>query len=319
MSISEEWKRLVRSLDKFYIFGKGEVGRRLYDLVCYEGMQDKFIGFVDSGTFALSDMIGEDATVLVSVTKLYHPEVYDLLERYSCNIVECHKFYNLSMQNQDTVLVNDNSDGETIVGEDIKAMISERYKKIGAAFGSSEFYQSFPRLGMDGVRSTEERIKKYGLYNLLDKEKSVLDIGSNCGFLDMEIAGHAKVIDALEYDEVMMDFSAYCSSLLGIGNINNICGDFCEWSVATKNRYSIILALAVHVWIDLKPDEFAKRIDKLLEHGGNLVFESHNIKTDTRYKDFCNGFRQLGYTVNKSGNIIDDGKQMRKYCIFGKE
>ena len=64
-------------------------------------------------------------------------------------------------------------------------------------YGEGYFYQSCKPLRITGFRSTEIRIKDMDLRNLL-KGKRVLDIGTNAGFIPLEIADVCQSIDAFD-------------------------------------------------------------------------------------------------------------------------
>ena len=59
------------------------------------------------------------------------------------------------------------------------------------------FYQSRKPLHITGFRNTEARIVGMKLHEHL-KEKTVLDIGTNAGFLHLEVADICQSIDAFD-------------------------------------------------------------------------------------------------------------------------
>ena len=57
------------------------------------------------------------------------------------------------------------------------------------------FYQGYERVGICGVKPTEQRFRNYSINDLLNKNQSVLDIGSKCGFVSIHVAGFVKEVD----------------------------------------------------------------------------------------------------------------------------
>lgn len=49
------------------------------------------------------------------------------------------------------------------------------------------FYQGFEQIGIIGCRPTEKRFDRYSVKKYLTDSKTVLDIGSNCGFFSIYI------------------------------------------------------------------------------------------------------------------------------------
>ena len=59
-------------------------------------------------------------------------------------------------------------------------------------YGLDKLYQSYDELNVEGQRNTERRIIEYELKKHLQETDSVLDIGCNCGFIDLQISYFIK-------------------------------------------------------------------------------------------------------------------------------
>lgn len=181
-------------------------------------------------------------------------------------------------------------------------------------FGKGEFYQSLEELNIEGQRPTEKRIDIYGLKSIV-KDKKVLDIGCNCGFLDLSLSPIAKSIKGVEYNKTLVKIAETVRDYLKRDNVSFEAGDFKEYSASEK--YDVIFSFAVHYWIGLPVKEYCQKIVSMLEMDGYLIFESQNIKTvDKEFEKYCNEFEKLGLERIREDKICDDGEITRKFLIY---
>lgn len=184
-------------------------------------------------------------------------------------------------------------------------------------FGEGRFYQSFEDLRISGQRPTYERFKKYGIEKYLNKSSWVLDIGCNVGFFSLYVSKYVKRVDGLETNSELFKIGTLVKDYLKIKNCYFFNSDFKKHNFSHK--YDIILSFAVHNWIGLPLDEYARKLYLLLNSNGFVLFESHDIK-DTKY-DFdreLNIFKNIGFKVEYIGDICDDGLLKRRYALLGK-
>ena len=191
----------------------------------------------------------------------------------------------------------------------------EIYKKKSLPWGREKFYQSFKALGLVGERNTEDRIEKYKLKYLLEKNMSVLDIGSNCGFLDLYISEHVKDVEGVEVEEHLVELSNLAKDELKFNNATFYNEDFKKFK--TDKRYDLILSLAEHAWMHCGFKDYIKSIKKLLVGDGLLLIESHkiNIGIDTEFKERLIEIEELGFTKLYESKI-DEGRDERIFAIF---
>lgn len=181
-------------------------------------------------------------------------------------------------------------------------------------FGRGEFYQSLEEIGIKGQRPTEERIQRYGLNDIV-KGKRVLDIGCNCGFLDLRLGLAAQSVNGVEHNKSLVKIAEKVKKYLGRKNISFEVGDFKNYTA--KRKYDVILSFAVHYWIGLTAEEYCKKIISMLETGGVLVFESQDIEIDeAEFEKYCREFEKNGLNKVKEDKICDDGKITRKFSIY---
>ena len=96
------------------------------------------------------------------------------------DVADCKKIVDKYQQVKRNLANNRKSKAEKIK-EEIYCMLGNNQD-----FGRGEFYQSLEELGVIGQRPTKLRIEKYQLDEIVS-EKNVLDIGCNCGFMDISI------------------------------------------------------------------------------------------------------------------------------------
>ncbi len=208
-------------------------------------------------------------------------------------------------------------DDERIVCE-----IRKIYNDSDQVFGRGEFYQSLPQLGIMGQRPSDYRIVEYGMPEVLKKNHNVLDIGCNVGFLDICVADMVNHITGIEYNRDLYYIALLSREYL---NKTNKCDfvrcDFNEWIKKNSNKvFDVVFSFAVHYWLNVTPKSYSRMINNILLPGGYLFFESQNINTvDKNFDEYITEFLNMGFIIQKSGNIKDDGVIERKYLVFEKK
>jgi len=170
------------------------------------------------------------------------------------------------------------------------------------------FYQGFKEIKIEGARSSEKRFNDYDLIKFLSKEKTVLDIGSNCGFLTLLISKHVKDTDGVEINPYLISISNDVKDYLGINNVNFYNKSFEEFS--TSKKYDLICSFANDSTFDKNTkfnfQEYIEKIISLLEENGILIFESqamdmmHPTKFLPKFNFLNDRFKILKYTKVKS-------------------
>jgi SAM-dependent methyltransferase len=192
-------------------------------------------------------------------------------------------------------------------------------KRTSDKFSSSEiFYQSFPALSLSGQRDTIQRIKDYKVINFINKQDNILNIGSNCGFLDIHISKLCNSIVGIEPIEKLTVMQAVIVDELRIDNIKIINSSFPVKSLE-KERFEVIFSLAIHHWIKKPLAEYLDDIIKVLKPKGKILIESHRLANDkphpkkvtSHYKKHLKDYNAIKkYLTNKDNkfNIIFEGE-----------
>ena len=141
------------------------------------------------------------------------------------------------------------------------------------------FYQGFDRIGIIGSRSTEKRFKEYNIENLLSKNKNVLDIGSNCGFVSLCTSESVKNVTGVELNPFLVKISNATKEFLNIQNVKFVCSTFEEYK--TGEKFDIVYSFANDSTIDdnvmFNFEEYIQKILFLLSPDGLLIFESQAL------------------------------------------
>lgn len=196
--------------------------------------------------------------------------------------------------------------------------VIEEFSKYEHAFGNGDFYQSFTEMGIRGTRDTQVRMDIYSIQEFLLPDSKVLDIGSNIGFLDMEISKYVKSILGLEYSKELADIANRIANQMDFDNVHFVNCDYNEWQKNNKSKFDGVFSFAVHAWLDVKPDIYANQVFAMLNNEGILYFESQQLSTDRLFDVFVEAFINKGMQSLKELVFIDDGKTRRKLVIMKK-
>ena len=188
--------------------------------------------------------------------------------------------------------------------------------------GRSQFikYQSFRKIGFDGVRDTDYRFEVYKLKDYTTKDSVVLDMGCATGFLSMQVAEFAKEVHGVEERDYLHNISNLVKTALEIDNCT-----FYNKHVMNHYptiKYDVVLSLSVHHWSVDKCKQYFDKINQLLKVGGVFLFESHHFKNDEAYKYYqllCE--TALGSKFEKISStrfVAAKGKQDREFTWFRK-
>ena len=141
------------------------------------------------------------------------------------------------------------------------------------------FYQGFDKIGIIGSRSTEKRFNEYNIGSLFSKNKNVLDIGSNCGFVSLYTSEFVKSVTGVEINPFLVKISNDTKEFLNIQNVKFVCSTFEEYN--TEEKFDIVYSFANDSTIDdnttFNFEEYIQKILFLLSSGGLLIFESQAL------------------------------------------
>jgi len=176
----------------------------------------------------------------------------------------------------------------------------ERLKELIEARGPFKIYQAWERLGIDGQRPTTMRYHIYGLDKIIGPETTVLDLGSNIGFMSLKCAETASQVHGIERYSYWVEIAELAAEVLGIENAHFQIGDALAFEPPFE--FDLILSLSFHHW---GPDVFAKYVEVvfkgMLKAGGHLLFESHAPKSRELFEQYAGYLRSVGFAERWAG------------------
>jgi len=158
-------------------------------------------------------------------------------------------------------------------------LLHMQVQQWGKPYCSGYAYQGYERIGLAGVKPTQERLAGYGFMPWLRAGMSVLEIGCNNGFMAIELARHAGRVDAVEYNPFLVEIGRTTAAAVAQHNVHYEVADFTTWQ--PRQRYDVVLSFANHCTIDgnlsVEFESFVAKLWQLTADDGWLLFESHNV------------------------------------------
>jgi ubiquinone/menaquinone biosynthesis C-methylase UbiE len=153
------------------------------------------------------------------------------------------------------------------------------------------YYQGYLRIGINGIKPTEPRMENYSINNLFNPNGKALDIGSNSGFMVNYLSDYYNEIVGIEINPYLIKMGETVSKYLNHKNISFVNSDFITHNFDKK--FDAVFSLSNHFTIDgnlnMSFESYINKIYNVMNDGGILFFESHNIDGDD--KDLEEKFR----------------------------
>ena len=327
MRIQFPYEKVAKN-DRVLIYGAGELGQSLFWSI-FSGRYCKLAGIVDR---QFPDTVSPP---LFPVNKISDC-IFDKLIIASINKDAVTQIYNILREkgvSDDKIIMNygfDDFDAQTIplAGDfpkyyELCKSVIDICNQSKSEFAGDFVYQSFPKIGIKGKRDSAERLVKYRLDDYLDETSSVIDIGCNCGFLDLQIAPFVKKIVGFDVDPEMIRMGDFVSKQLGIDNANFYCDNI--FSREIKEKFDAVCLFAVHGPIlnngFISANNFVDKIMNLINSRGYLFFESHAYfpdSADQLYDSLTERFQRSGMKLisYRYHYGICSGNMNRDFSVF---
>ncbi len=177
-------------------------------------------------------------------------------------------------------------------------------------YGEGYWYQSSAELGITGLRDTAGRVEAFGLRDLV-RDRTVLEIGSNSGFLSLAISQSARRVVAFEINPFLVEAGRLGAEYLGVTNVEFLVSSFEDFDDRGE-RFDDVLSFANHHTYDGNTHqglaEYLARCHALLRPGGRLIFESHPPALEGR--DFARTVELIG------AHFVIDRSEVHRYGTF---
>jgi SAM-dependent methyltransferase len=185
-------------------------------------------------------------------------------------------------------------------------LYNQLIEKIEAR-GPHKIYQAWERLDIEGQRPTTMRYGIYGLGKIITPETTVLDLGSNVGFMSLQCAETAREVHGIERYEHWVEIARLAAKCCCRGNCHFHVTDALAFDdsvsrLGTPREFDLMLSLSFHHW---GPEVFAKYTEVvykgLLKVGGHLLFESHAPKTRELFEQYAAYLQSVGFAAVNEG------------------
>lgn len=184
------------------------------------------------------------------------------------------------------------------------------------------YYQGYSRIGINGIKPTEKRMKNYNVFSYFNKNSNVLDIGSNSGFMSCYLGDYFKRVVGIELNPYLIQMSNYTKEYLNFKNVEFIEGSFIDFSF--NEKFDAVFSLSNHFTIDgnlnIGFDSYISKIYQIMNNQGIMFFESHDINgddsdLDLKFKIASKYFELIEYKMVKSFYPADIDKL---FAVFRK-
>jgi len=183
-------------------------------------------------------------------------------------------------------------------------------------YGEGYFYQSLDEICVSGLRDTSARIAALNMSQHVSG-RTVLDIGSNTGFMSIGLAKSAKSVEGIESNPYLNKIGYMTAEYLGLQNLKFNDTSFEDFR--SKHRYDVVTSFANHSTYDGNTQhtiqEYVAKCHSLINKDGLLLFESHAPAYEgSKLDDVLNLFKQrfniLESLILKTGKRFDDGRTL---------
>ena len=150
-------------------------------------------------------------------------------------------------------------------------------------------YQAYERINIKGLRwSVEKRINEYNLKPLFNKDASVLDIGSNSGFIANEFALFCKFVHGIEPVEKLNEIARLVSVRLGLDNTKFFTSKFEDFE--NKINYDLVLSFASFHTSDenqrTSAEYFFSKVSNYMKKNALFFYESVSYQKKQEEPDY---------------------------------
>tara|TARA_Y100000588_G_scaffold330910_1_gene368137 strand:+ start:1165 stop:1956 length:792 start_codon:yes stop_codon:yes gene_type:complete len=183
-------------------------------------------------------------------------------------------------------------------------------------YGEGYFYQGLDEICVTGLRDTSARISALNIPELI-RGRTVLDIGSNTGFLSIKLAKTATSVVGIESNPYLNKIGTLTASYLKIMNVEFNDQSFEDFKPSYS--YGVVASFANHSTFDGNTrhtiEEYIAKCHSLIENGGLFLFESHAPAYEgTRLTNVLNliqdQFNILETAILFTGRRFDDGRTL---------
>ena len=179
-------------------------------------------------------------------------------------------------------------------------------------------YQGFEPLMLPGTRLAKARLAHYGLEKVLPEGATALDIGCNHGFILLGLAERLAHGEGFDISKACIEVGNAVAAHLGHSHISLHHKAFDDFT--GKKQYDLVIACAVHRWIDKPLEDFGEALFGLCKPGGIVLLESqgarHSHRTEPDFDNNATAIASAGFTLLRKGSLCDDSLNYREFWLL---
>jgi SAM-dependent methyltransferase len=183
-------------------------------------------------------------------------------------------------------------------------------------YGGGYFYQGLDEISITGMRDTTGRLVALNMLEVV-KDRTVLDIGSNSGFVSIGLARTARDVVGVESNPYLNKLGRLAAGYLNLDNVTLYDTSFENFETSTP--FDVVTSFANHSTFDGNTqhtiEEYFAKCHSLLNANGTLLFESHapsyeGSQLDEVIKIIEQKFNILRHATLETGRWFDDGRTL---------
>lgn len=200
-----------------------------------------------------------------------------------------------------------------------------REERLEQPFGDFGLpYQSLESIRLPGTRPTAFRLQTYGIQRWLAPNARALDIGCNHGFLLLALADQLSSGVGFDISQTCVAVGQTVATLLGKQHIDlrhQTYHAFMESVLDSGDTgFDLIIACAVHRWIEMPLPVFGNALHRLLNPGGLVLVESQGRRSRQRiedgFEDTVMSMADNRFRILHRGTICDDALNLRGFFVL---
>ena len=175
-------------------------------------------------------------------------------------------------------------------------------QQIGTDYSDAKEVEEYD-LRMQKIRNVKLEIEEIKMEINLNRDSSVLEIGTGTGELAMEVSKHCKEVVAIDVSAAMIEYAQKKANTQGRENIKFIYTGFLSYIPQEKKFDAVVSQLALHHLPDFWKMIALQRINEVLKDDGKLylrdvVFPSDIDDYGSLFNQIINGIR------NSAGDVM---------------
>lgn len=196
-----------------------------------------------------------------------------------------------------------------------------REDQLAQSFGDFGLpYQSLESIRMPGSRPTAFRLNTYGIHRLIAPRARALDIGCNHGFLLLGLADQLSSGLGFDISQTCIAVGQTVAKALGKEHIDLRHQTYQAFIDSQESGFDLIIACAVHRWIEMPLPVFGKTLHSLLNPGGLVLIESQGRRSTERieagFDETVTALAGDHFKLLHRGTICDDQINLRAFFIL---